>query len=55
MIGTLLRQTPHLTNDKLVILEELVDINRPLASNENAMDFAACELRGLLRRPENDE
>jgi hypothetical protein len=54
MIGTLFGQGPRWTDEKRAILQELADIKHNLAASELDLDFAACELRGLLRRPEDE-
>jgi hypothetical protein len=54
MIGTLFGHDPRWTDEKLAILDELSDIKRNLAANDISLDYATCELRGLLRRPEDE-
>ena len=54
MIGVHFGKGAGCTNEQLSVLEELLDLKRALAANEPTLDIAACELRGLLRRPEDE-
>ncbi len=54
MIGLHFRTGAICTNEQLSVLEDLVDLKAVLPSTEPDLDFAACELRGLLRRPEDE-